>query len=158
MDPQGHAGSRRVTQALAVLPALQGPAVARSGSIQMDPRPVNGNNREQNGFFLTSKKAGSGNDAEHAVLAAAVKVASEALKEQKIRPQNVLRRLADLDTIAEATAEAVHKACEDNGLDTAGSTAYAYLVINACLSWYNERMLRRQERADGADGADAGNA
>jgi hypothetical protein len=121
----------------------------------MDPRPVNGNNREHNGFFLTSKKPGSGNDAEHAVLTAAVKVASEALKEQKIRPSNVLRRLADLEVIADATARATHKACQDNGLDTAGSTAYAYLVINACLSWYNERVLRRQEREKDGD-RDAG--
>ena len=120
----------------------------------MDPRPVNGNNREHNGFFLTSKKPGSGNDAEHAVLTAAVKVASEALKTEKIRPSNVLRRLADIETIAAATAEATRKACADNGLETAGSTAYAYLVVNACLSWYNERMLRRQERDAERDGGD----
>lgn len=116
----------------------------------MDPRPVNANNRECNGFFLTSKKPGSGNDGEHKVLTAAVKVASEALKAEKIRPSNVLRCLPKLEAIAAQTAKATAEACEANGIETDGATAYAWLTITACLSWYNERMIRRIEKEERA--------
>ena len=120
----------------------------------MDPRMVNGNNREANGFFLTTGREDPKNATsrgEHAVLRAAVQLVSDGLREHKIRSINVLDHLEDLEAIAEATEPKLAEVCKANGVSEAGLKAYTWLTVVATISAYHEKIqrLRERERRDG---------
>jgi len=112
----------------------------------MDPRFVNGNNRNANGYFLTHKRAGTdGAEKEHEVYQAAVKFISDKLKEHKIRSANVLDSLEILESIADEALVVVRDKCKTVRVKDSGSRAYVWLIVVACLSTYHERIRRIRE-------------
>ena len=113
----------------------------------MDPRIVNNNNRNANGFFLTHKRSDdpTAHKGEHAVYSAAVKFVSEQLKDSKIRSGNVLDSLELLEGIADKTLSLVAAECAKQRVENTGSRAYVWLIVVACLSTYHERIRRIRE-------------
>lgn len=99
-------------------------------------RIVNYNNRANNGFFLTSSKDASAE--EKAMLADAVAVASKGLYTNKIRGSNVLEKMKELDALALEVENSINAHTYDVG----NTTCYAYMIIFACMSSYNTKMMR----------------
>ena len=110
----------------------------------MDSRFVNGNNRSANGFFLTSSRNAKADEKE--VYEEAVRFASKRLFDLKIRGSTMLANLQNLDTLSQELEGVLDIVCKRNGFEIANKTAYAYLVIMACASAYNEKIRRKLER------------
>ena len=110
---------------------------------------VNGNNREANGFFLTTGREDpkdATSRGEHVVLRAAVQLVSDGLRERKVRSINVLDHLEDLEAIAEATESKLAEVCKANDVSEAGLKAYTWLTVVATISAYHEKIQRLRER------------
>ena len=97
---------------------------------------MNFTNRANNGFFLTSARDAPSDEKEMYV--AAVAVATKGLYDAQIRGSNVLSKMKALDDLAAD----VEKSIEASGFDVGSTTAYAYMVLFACMSTYNEKMQR----------------
>lgn len=121
----------------------------------MDPRMVNGNNREANGFFLTTGREDARDPTsrgEHAVLRTAVQLVSDGLREHKIRSVNVLEHLEDLESMADDIEPKLLEVCKANGISESGIRAYTWLTILATISAYHEKIQRIRERETARDG------
>ena len=113
----------------------------------MYSRFVNGNNRQANGYFLTTARPTDSESPEHQVYNETVKYITEQLKERRLRPANVLTSLKALEDLGYDAEGVVLESCKRHGVSKDGTLAYANLVIVACLSAYNEKLERRQKVA-----------
>ena len=116
----------------------------------MEARIINTNNRNANGFFLTSKKLDKDSpiEGEHAVLRDAVAKISAELKASKIRSGNIMDKLPELEDLVESCIPTVEESCEKNKVEEEGSVAYTWLVTVACLSSYHEKIRRIREKTE----------
>lgn len=109
----------------------------------MNPKSVNGNNRSANGFFLTSR---ADNQKEQAILEVAVRCISNELRLKKIRAFNVLTNLKVLQDIVELGISEVRKEQEAQEIvSNHDEQAYVWLVVVACISWYNQLTKVKDE-------------
>jgi len=88
------------------------------------------------------------NENEHRVFNAAVEFISKKLKSNKIRSSNVLDNLETISTIVKDAIQVIKEAQgpTDEAIDdTKANEAYAWMVMSACLSWYNQISKRLAE-------------
>ena len=115
----------------------------------MDPRSINFASRRNLGFFLTKGRESDSNRDEHEFFGAVSRKATDLLREQRIRPANVVSELEKLDSVSSYLAifvaqEAGKMGYADLQTPTA-SKAYASLIVAAALSRYANLMDKRKE-------------
>jgi len=115
----------------------------------MNPKSVNANNCEANGYFLTYR---ADNEIEQAVWTFTVEKISEQLRDRKVRASNVLDNLETIHTLVHDVVELVKEEDQKQHKDMDGAfndkqvESYVWMATVACLSWYNKTIKNMKNK------------
>jgi hypothetical protein len=117
----------------------------------MDPKSINYAARRNLGFYLTLKASSDDNKGEHEMLDVCARVASDRLRELKVRPGNAIKNLGLLNQVISDVAAAASVEATKHGFEDVESNSHAYAasIVFAAMSRYANLMDRRKEREEG---------